>query len=265
LLAFDYNGTLSNTNDDIYKFRSEVTNQDGTSYEFNGIYSIAEDHNGAIWVGSSVGLFVIEDPDEWFNDDYLITQIKVPRNDGTNLADYLLSGTPISAIAVDGGNRKWFATGGVGIVLTSADGTEVIRQLTTDNSYIPDNLAYTIACDNESNSVWVGTNFGIAQYLSDSTPAEDNYDNVKAYPNPVRPDYYGWVTIEGLVDNSLVKIADASGAIVKELGRSSGGMISWDVTNLEGRRVKTGVYYVLASQSEEGGKMANVTKILVVN
>jgi hypothetical protein len=42
-------------------------------------------------------------------------------------------------------------------------------------------------------------------------------------------------------------------------------MISWDVTNLEGRRVKTGVYYVLASQSEEGGKMANVTKILVVN
>ena len=263
--ALDHNGTLDDTSDDrVVKF-NKIQDQDGNEIPRTYVYGFHEDmQTGRVWVHTFNGVFTIN-PSQLFNSDFRGHRIKVARNDGTNQADYLLDGVPVYDMAADGGNRKWFATGGVGIVLTSADGTEVIRQLTTDNSYIPDNLAYTIACDNESNSVWVGTNFGIAQYLSDSTPAEDNYDNVKAYPNPVRPDYYGWVTIEGLVDNSLVKIADASGAIVKELGRSSGGMISWDVTNLEGRRVKTGVYYVLASQSEEGGKMANVTKILVVN
>lgn len=92
----------------------------------------------------------------------------------------------------------------------------------------------------------------------------DKLDDVLAYPNPVRPDYYGHVTIKGLMDGSLVKILDASGAIVCELGRSEGGMMLWDLTNMGGRRVPTGVYYVATSTSGDSSE-ANVAKILVMN
>ncbi len=65
------------------------------------------------------------------------------------------------------------------------------------------------------------------------------------------------------MDNSLVKIADASGNVVKQL-RSSGGMATWDCCGDNGERVKTGVYYVLASQKESGSASAAVAKFLVV-
>lgn len=39
-----------------------------------------------------------------------VTQHKVPRNDGTNYADYLLDGINTRSIAIDGGNRKWLGT-----------------------------------------------------------------------------------------------------------------------------------------------------------
>lgn len=263
--AYDHNGTLDNTADDRVVKLTTIYDQDGNTIPTTYVYTFYEDQeSGRVWVGSFSGVFNFN-PKDVFDNDFRGYRIKVARNDGTNQADYLLDGIPVYAISADGANRKWFATGGVGAVLTSADGTEVLRQLTAEDSYLPNNLVYDIECDANSNSVWMGTHFGIAEYFSDSTPSEQDYESVKAYPNPVRPDYLGWVTIEGLMENSLVKIVDASGALVKELGRSNGGMISWDVTNLEGKRVKTGVYYVLASQSEEGQKMANVSKILVVN
>lgn len=263
--VFDHNGTLEDTSDDRVAKFTTIYDQDGTSVPKTYIYNFFEDQEtGRVWVCTYDGIFTFN-PSDAFDSDFRVHRIKVARNDGTNLADYLLDGIPVYRMTADGANRKWFATGGSGAVLTSADGSEVLKQLTTDNSYLPHNNVYGVGCDPNSNSVWISTHFGLSQYFSDATPAQENYDNVKAYPNPVRPDYLGWVTIEGLMDNSLVKIVDASGSLVKELGRSSGGMITWDVTNLEGKHVKTGVYYVLASQSEEGQNMANVSKILVVN
>ena len=102
-------------------------------------------------------------------------------------------------------------------------------------------------------------------YSSTSAPAADDYSQVYAYPNPVRPDYTGWITITGLMDNSLVKIADAAGNVFHQ-GTSEGGMMVWDGCDSHGKRVKTGVYYVFASTGGDGVESNGaVTKILVVN
>ena len=53
--------------------------------------------------------------------------MKVPRNDGTDYADYLLAGVPVTAIAVDGANRKWVGTQGDGVYLLSPDGVKTIH------------------------------------------------------------------------------------------------------------------------------------------
>ena len=97
-----------------------------------------------------------------------------------------------------------------------------------------------------------------------SAPAADDFSDVYAYPNPVKPDFTGWITIKGLKDNSLVKIADAAGNVFFQ-GRSEGGMMVWDGCNAAGERVKSGVYYVFASQSDGDDKSGAVTKIMVIN
>ena len=66
------------------------------------------------------------------------------------------------------------------------------------------------------------------------------------------------------MDHSLVKIADASGNVLFQT-RSEGGMVVWDGCGLGGGRVRTGVYYVYASQNENGTSGDVVAKILVVN
>jgi flagellar hook assembly protein FlgD len=86
---------------------------------------------------------------------------------------------------------------------------------------------------------------------------------VYAFPNPVRPDYTGWITVTGLMDNSLVKIADAAGNVFYQ-GTSEGGMVTWDGCNSAGERVKTGVYYVFASKADDTKTSGVVTKIMVI-
>ena len=100
------------------------------------------------------------------------------------------------------------------------------------------------------------------EYFSDSSPAESSYDNLFAYPNPVRPEYGGDVTITGMMEGSLIKIADASGNVIRQL-KSTGGMATWNLCDESGNLVGTGVYLVLCSQSSGSGKAA-VTKIAVI-
>jgi flagellar hook assembly protein FlgD len=42
-------------------------------------------------------------------------------------------------------------------------------------------------------------------------------------------------------------------------------MFVWDGCNRNGERVKSGVYYVFASQNATGSNTACVTKIMVIN
>ena len=50
-----------------------------------------------------------------FEDNFRVYRIKIPRNDGTGLADYLLDTEEIKAIAIDGANRKWIGTATSGV------------------------------------------------------------------------------------------------------------------------------------------------------
>jgi hypothetical protein len=201
-------------------------------------------------------------PAQAFSGNFRVNHIKVPRNDGTGMADYLLDGIQVNGIAVDGANRKWIATQSSGLFLVSPDGTQIIKKFNTTNSPLATNTVYKVCCNPNSNSVFITTPAGVYEYFSDSTPAETSYSNIYAYPNPVRPDFAGEVTITGMMDNSLIKIADASGNVIRQL-KSTGGMATWDCCDQNGERVKTGVYMVLCSQANGSGN-AVVTKIAVI-
>lgn len=193
-----------------------------------------------------------------------LTQVKVPRNDGTNYADYLLSGVNVSCMAIDGGGRKWFGTNGFGVYLISADNMTQLQYFTAANSPLLSDNIESIAINNTTGEVFFGTDQGLCSYMSDATEAaiEIVKDNVYAYPNPVVPGYDGLITIVGLSLNADVKILSASGQLVAE-GRSNGGTFTWNGRDRSGKRVASGVYMVAIATSD--GKKGTVCKIAVVN
>ena len=257
---------LWNNNSDLSLSKSisfapgALTDQDGKSLDWYEIRSLATDNSGLVWMGTTSGMISF-DPNKAFDADFHVTHIKVPRNDGTNLADYLLDGQTVNCIAVDGANRKWIGTEASGLFLVSADGQQVLKNFNATNSVIGSNEIYQVCCDPTGNSVFVTTPLGVAEYKSDATPGQANFNNIYAYPNPVRPDYGGPINITGLMDNSLVKIADPSGNVIRSL-KSTGGMVSWDGCNYEGDLVPTGVYTILASQADGSG--GGTAKVLIV-
>lgn len=241
------------------------TDEDGASFGGWKNPTLALDKNGWIWGGNDAGVYVIKNSDDMFNPGWAPMRPKVPRNDGTNLADYLLDNVEVFNIAVDENNEKWISTLGSGLYHVSADGSDVIEHFTTDNSQLLSDNVFASLPDKYSNKIFVGTDQGLAIYNSTSAPAKSDLKNVYAYPNPVTPEYTGYINIAGLMDGSLVKIADAAGNVFFQ-GKSSGGMLTWNGCDSSGRRVKSGVYYVFASKSVENSNSdACVTKIVVVN
>lgn len=256
------NNTPFDTSDDVTgKWLNKFTNQDGISYDIYQLYDIAEDKDGAIWVGTNIGVFVIDNPEKFFKDG-IFKQIKIARNDGTGLADYFMSGVYIKDIEVDGANRKWIGTNSNGLYLVSADGQETICHFTTENSPLPSDCIESIAINNLTGEVFVGTDMGIACYRSDATAAAPSLDknSIHVYPNPVRADYGGNISVVGLTHDCVVKIVDAAGYLVNE-GVSNGGLYSWNGRNACGEKVASGVYHVLTYDSN--GNEGVATKILI--
>lgn len=257
--VYCYSADLSN----LYVYNNFI-NEDNTAIEnIMACRTIAEDKEGNIWVGTNVGLFVLtdeyqQDPSKGFY------QIKVPRNDGTNYADYLLSGLDIQTIAVDNANRKWIGTTSNGLYVISNDNMVQEANFTTSNSSILSNNILNITVDKTNGIVYIGTDKGLCSVQSNAsqTNEEMSKDNVWAYPNPVKPDYTGLISIVGLSFNSDVKITTTSGTLVAQ-GKSTGGTFQWDGKDLKGKRVASGIYMV--NTAKENGEKGTVCKIAVIN
>ena len=249
-------------NSKLLKYQ-DFTNQDGISYNTNIlIYNIIEDKSHNMWVSTNKGPLYIK-TDDIGQENVVFYQEKVPRNDGTNLADYLLTGIGIYMIAIDGGGRKWFGTVNNGVFLISEDNMTQINHFTSENSPLLSNNVLSISINSLTGEVFFLTDKGLCSYVSDATEANDEMtkDNVWAYPNPVEPSYTGAITITGLSYDADVKILAANGALIAE-GRSNGGTFVWDGCDKQGRRVASGVYMVVTATND--GSKGTVCIIAII-
>ena len=258
LFILDDNNTPEVFNDDRSK---KMLVQDAENQVISFVYCIAEDLDGNIWVGTDQGPVIYFTPEKVIDSDLRASRIKIPRNDGTNLADYMLKTETITSIAVDGANRKWLGTSNSGVYLLSPDGTTQIKNFNEQNSPLLSNSIVTLAVDNKTGEVWFGTSKGIQSYRGDATTGEEKFKKVYTFPNPVREDFKGNVTITGLIRDSQIRITDISGNLVYETV-SDGGQATWDLKTYNGKRVATGVYLVFCASKD--GSQSYVTKMLVI-
>ncbi len=256
VLVFNDNGTVDDTSDD--QTRKLTTTAGNGAFPGSMILSLACDLDGEIWIGTNEGIGVIYNPENVFlGGSYDAQQILV-EYDG--YVRPLLETESITAITIDGANRKWIGTDKAGVFVLSDDGTEELAHYTEDNSPLLSNTISAIKI-NDRGEVFIGTSNGVVSYMSTATPGGPTNEDVYAYPNPVREGYEGTIAIKGLVQDAYVKITDVSGNMVYNT-RAEGGQAVWDGKTMYGDKVATGVYLVFISDNTAENTM--ITKIMVI-
>ncbi len=235
-----------------------VLNTSNTVLPTNDISSIQVDLDGAVWVGTKMGAVVFQcDPFGECNGTRPFVEVD---GFGANL----LEDQDVTAIGIDGANRKWFGTQN-GIFVMSPEGNSQFANFTEENSPLFSNSISDIAFDYNNGEAWIGTSRGLISYRSETTLGGNFHDsNVLVFPNPVRPEYDGPIAIKGLAQDATVKITDVSGQLVYET-EALGGQAIWNARDYNDRKVNTGVYLVFATSSNSSNPDVVVAKILVVN
>ena len=225
----------------------------------NQIYELAKDRRGSIWAATIKGVAVFNDPAGAFAAGAGFTVPVVRRGEGAGFP--ALFSEAVRAIAVDGGDRKWFGTDH-GLWLFSPDADEALLHFTTANSPLPSDRIVDVKVNDKTGEVWVATDAGVVAYRGAATVTEGEPHCTAVFPNPVRPDFAGTVGITGLANNGLVKITDVAGHLVYA-ATANGGTVTWNLTNPAGERVRSGLYLVLSSDAD--GKNGCVSKVAVLS
>ncbi|MDO9261848.1 MAG: hypothetical protein Q7U08_07905, partial [Flavobacteriaceae bacterium] len=261
VLAFNENGN---------KKRSLTTEQTkGTLPDLN-VRTVAADNNNKIWLGTLKGLVVYNNASGIF--DATIYDAVPIIIDDEGIPKRLMGEQIINSIAIDGADNKWFGTENGGAVQTNPSGKKTLQLFNKDNSALPSNKIIKIKVDKLNGKVYFATDKGIVAYKSGVAPFGDSLAEVYAYPNPVLKQHE-FVTIEGrkgthLPKGTNIKIVDAAGNLVYETNvvegqELQGGKAVWNKTNLNGKKVSSGVYIVLL-YNEDTAESSSV-KIAIIN
>lgn len=255
-----------NNPEDLTDDQCRVISSNNSNLPTNTVNCLAPDLEGNVWVGTNDGVVIFECGSVVFDPELCTGTQKIVERDGDNA--YLLETENVRAVAVDGANRKWVGTSN-GLFLLSPDGEDELAYFTTSNSPLFDNEILSLAIDQETGEVFIGTAKGILSYQSDAVAAgQFHQSNILVYPNPVRPEYDGPIAIKGLARDAVVKITDINGKMVYETN-ARGGQAIWDGRDYNGRRANTGVYLVFSASNPFnlgfGNPDSAVAKILFVN
>jgi len=239
------------------------------------VRAIALDKGGQLWIGTDIGLRVLYNTSNFFNDDNLTTDEIVILDNG--IPKELLQDQFISDIKVDGSNNKWIATIGAGLFYFSPDGQQTIYHFTKDNSPLPSNNVNDITIDSDNGVVYIGTDKGLVSFKSGGSAPTEELVDAYVYPNPVRPGFNivtEKVKIKDITDNVNIKITDIEGNLVAEAQSRAnsryrgynleidGGTAYWNGKNMANNMVASGVYLVMISDMES--LETKVLKLMIV-
>ncbi len=257
ILALNYNGTPTSSSDDNYKLLNDKEGEGGLPTK--DIYCIAEDLDGALWVGSLRGLSIFYNQSNIFQETGFDAEQIYIEQDGN--VQILLETEAINSIEIDGGNNKWIATQKNGVFQFSPDGLKQLAHFTAENSPLPSNTVYDIGINQANGQLYFATDKGLVMFTGSASNFDNEMKDVFAFPNPVSSAYEGTVTIQGLAYESTIHITDTNGQLVYTT-KSQGGRATWDGKLSNGDHPPAGIYFVMATNPD--GSVDNVTKIAFV-
>ncbi len=247
LFFFNENTTLTNTADDISGFLST-----SNGLNSNSISAIALDKRGELWVGSNFGVNII-------------SNLGSISSSGSGLkisSVFSLRQQSINAIAVDPLNRKWIGTN-QGLLLVNSDGSRLLTSLNTTNSALLSDIITSIAINENTGEVFVGTDNGLTSFITTAVKPANKFSGIFTYPSPfVIGEGANELTIDGLVKDSDIKILTISGKLLREFSSPGGRIATWDGKDKSGNYVGSGVYIIIAYDKD--GNNVTTGKVAVI-
>ncbi len=222
------------------------------------VRSIALDYKNELWIGTAKGLRIIKNVDQFLTNAQLNTTNIIIEEEGK--AQELFYEQDILNITVDGSNNKWVSVAESGVFLIS-DKYETLYKFTTANSPLPSNDVTAVTINGSTGEVFFVTREGMVSLKNFATTPADNLDEIKVYPNPVKPGFTGDVKISGLVSEATVKITDIAGNLVHET-KSLGGTVTWNTLSFSGNKVPSGVYMIFITSQD--GSLDAVKKVMII-
>ena len=246
---------------------SEAATSADTGVDFPDVFAsnpnitaLRFDNNGNLWIGTNRGLRVFFNPSAVFDPEARLNISPIIFDDNGTPQELLFEQT-ITDIQVDGANNKWIATSSSGVFQVSPNGQETLNRFTKDNSPLPSDQVINLGINGDDGRVFFATTKGLVSFQTRVTNASEDLSDIKIFPNPIKPDFNGLVTIEGLTDDANVKITDITGNLVFE-EESNGGSIQWDTRAFGSHKVASGVYLVLITGADQ--METKLEKIMVI-
>lgn len=253
---FNENGTLTNPADDVFgiydnaDFGTDITN----------ITDVIIDKNNEVWITTNNGVFIINNP---------LAAVQNPNQKPTPQKLGIISGNlkvPFTenciSITNDILNDKWIGTETNGVFHLSPDGSTLIEQLNISKTPILSNRVTSIAVSDKSGRAFFGTLKGLSSYLTDAIEPVAEFDKIIASPNPYLVPSNVGLKIDGLIENSKIKIITLNGEILAEFDSPGGRIAFWDGKNKNSELVSTGIYIIVAYNKD--GSKVGTGKVAVI-
>lgn len=261
LLVVD-TGDPENPNDD--EAVKLTSNENSGNLPDDKISAIIQDRNGEIWVGTGRGIarfifpeFIVKSTSaEERRAQWLINE------DTSAISRFLLRDVNVSTMAVNGANQKWVGSVNQGVWVLNPEGSRIEKRFTKDNSPLLSDNILSIAVNDNTGEVFIATDLGLVSFFDTPKAPVNKMDKLKVYPNPFVYSKHSQITIEGLSNDTFVKILGADGSVVNEL-TTLGGRVNWDGLDYNGNKLGTGVYFIVALENGENGK--GVGKVVIIN
>ncbi len=260
LYFYNENGTIFEPNDDVYGFYSTADYGD-----INTITHVIIDKNNTVWVTTNNGVYILDNP---------LGAIQNPNNKPAFYKLGIISGNlkvPFTenckTITVDVLNEKWIGTESNGVFHFSEDGTTLIEQFNTSNSPILSNSVNSIVVSGKTGRAYFATLYGLSSIETNAIQPVEKFDKIICKPNPyiIPSSKSPTLIIDGLVENSTIKIITLNGEVVAEFTARPGRIDDqWNGTDKKGKLVSTGIYIVVAYNKDGSkvgtGKLAVIRK-----
>jgi len=225
---------------------------------FNGltndqISSIVVDKRGDVWIGTGLGVTVILNTNS-------ITSASSSSLRLTSV--FALRQLAVNDIAVDPLNQKWVGTN-QGLLLVNSDGSKLLAAYDSKNSPLLSDRIISVAIDENAGIVYAGTEKSLTSFETPFIKPKEEFDKLFIYPNPYIVDNsINLLTIDGLIRDSNIKILTISGNLISEFSSPGGRTAFWDGRDDDGNLVNSGVYIVVAFDSEGNSTVAGKVAVL---
>ena len=231
--------------------------------DISTVNHIVIDRTGEVWIGTDNGIVILRDPAQVINNPGSIPASR----EKMRLIENGIS-TPLTEnvqfIAVDALNNKWIGTLSNGLLYVSPDGSTLLARYNTLNSPLPDNKILSIVVSPKTGIAYFGTEKGLAALNTIAVQPLEECDKISAGPNPYLVPGNTKLKIDGLVEESTIKILSISGVLVAEFETPGGRIAEWDGRDLNGNYVSSGIYIIAGFNKDASkvctGKVAIVRK-----